>query len=379
MRKRSLLGFFILLLVVLTAVPALYAQEPVRSSSFSLEALGPDGETVIPYFILDGTQDGALRGQFRVANWGQSEGSVQLYTVDAVTGNTGGTVLKMRGDARTQVGGWIELERDVATLAPGEGQVIPFVVHIPANARAGHHIGGIVMETLDEAVPAQQQGQDEVSFQVDVQTRTAVAVQVNLPGTSVEKLDVLGLDLGGHDSQQIIYINLRNSGTQMVKTSGSLRIVDADNQERQNIRFRIDTFLPGNEIKYPIYIEGNALSAGSYTADLSLRYGETSQIYRNQHPFDVSDADNIQIFEGREALASPLTAQTAALLRGRPGWETGAIIGLGVLLTGFVIYLVVSIYQYERERKRRQQKLAQLPQQGSLPTKQPLRARSGSR
>ena len=386
MRKlRHFLGM-ILMLAAFTAVPQLYAQTEANNHSFSLQAVGPDGQSLVPYFVLEGATGGQVTGQVQVANRGDSPGSVQLYTVDAVTGQTGGTVLKMREDALTGTGSWIELERDVVTLAPGEGQLIPFVVHIPTNARSGEHVGGIVMEPVDEGAGTQTVGQDEVSFAVEVKTRTAVAVQVNLPGTPVENLEVLGIDLCGHYSRQIMYLNLRNIGTQMFKTNGSLRILDAQSQELQNIRFSIDTFLPGNEIRYPIYVDGEALPAGSYTADLSLRYGETVQIYRNQLTFDVSEADNVQIFEGREALASPLAAQANELMNGRSTWETAVIGSLGLLLIGFVIYLIVSIYQYEKEKKRQRQKLAlqqkQVPvphrviQQRSKPTKQPLRAHS---
>lgn len=384
-KLRYFLGL-VLLLAAFTAVPQLQAQ--ASSHDFSLQAIGPDGESTVPYFVLDGTVGGQVTGKVQVANRGDSPESVQLYTVDAVTGHTGGTVLKMREDARTETGSWIELERDVVTLAPGEGQLIPFVVHIPSNARSGEHVGGIVMEPVDATAGTQVAGRDEVSFAVEVKTRTAVAVQVNLPGTPVEKLEVLDLGLGGHDSRQIMYLNLRNSGTQMVKTTGSLRILDGQNQVLQNIRFNIDTFLPENEIKYPIYIEGEALPSGSYMADLSLRYGKSIQIYRNQLPFVVSEADNVQIFEGREALASPLAAQASELENGRFSWETIAVGSLGLLLSGFVIYLVVSIYQYEKEKKgKKVRKQKPGPEQGQrhhrnsrqrlLPTKPPIRTQSG--
>ena len=381
---KPLLGLFVMM-IALTAVPILHAQTPTNNSNFSLQAISSDGKSIIPYFVLDGTTGGQITGQVQIVNRGDSLGSVQLYIVDAATGNTGGTVLKMREDALTETGRWIQLERDTVTLAPGEGQMIPFVVNVPADARPGQHVGGIVMVPLNEDAASQTTSQDEVSFQVEIKTRTGVAVQVNLPGTPIEKLDVLGINLGGQDSHQIMYLNLRNNGTQMVKTTGSLRILDEQGQQLQNIRFNIGTFLPENEIMYPINIVNEALPAGNYTADLSLRYGETSQIYRNQLTFSISEADNVQIFEGQAALASPLTAQTNQPMSSRPTWQIIAIGGLGLLLTGFVVYLIVSIVQYERERKLRKQKTVHQPQPRQrpnlqshpLPTKQPIRARSG--
>lgn len=380
MRKiRQILGL-LMMLVGLTAVSPLYAQTPANSHNFSLQAVGPDGQSVVPYFVLDGTVGGQISGQIYVRNRGNSPGSVQLYSVDAVTGQTGGTVLKMREDAQMGTGGWIKLEQNVVTLAPDEGQMISFEVNVPAGARSGQHVGGIVMEPVEESAAVQSENQTGVSFQVDVKTRTAVGVQINLPGTPVEQLEVLGIALGGHDSRQMLYLHLRNSGNQMVKTSGSLHILDAQGQNVQNIRFNIDTFLPDEEIRYPVNIVEAALPAGSYTADLSLRYGESVQMYRGQLAFSISEADNIQIFEGQAALASPVTAQ-AAVVNGRSTWQIVGIGVLAVLLCGFVIYLINSIYRYEKERSLRKQKLAyqQALHQQPVPQPQLVRHRQPQR
>jgi hypothetical protein len=384
---KQIFALFLMTGLLATAHPLLAQQQPDAGGlNFSLQAVSSDGSSVVPYFVLDGTAGGQITGQVHIKNHGDSSGTVELYPVDAVTGQTGGTVLKMREDAFAGTGGWIVLERDVVTLAPGEGQMVPFVVNIPAGIRSGAHVGGIVMQPADNAVVVETVDDSEVSFQVDIKTRTGVAVQVNLPGVPVEQLDVLGIQLGGHDSRQIMYLNLRNSGSEMVKTTGSLRIMDAQGEQLQNIRFYIDTFLPENEIKYPVHIVGKALPAGTYTADLSLRYGESVQAYRNQMTFDISEADNVQIFEGSGALASPLTARSGEVVNGRSLWEKVTIGGLGLLIVVFVGYLGLSIYQYERERKLQKEKLVQqklqnqrlMPQGRPVTGKRPLSNRSST-
>jgi hypothetical protein len=362
----------ILFILMLTAVSPLYAQS--EGPSFSLQAISSDGTQTIPYFILDGVAGGEITGQVFVKNQGDALGTAKLYVVDAVTGQTGGTVLKMQADALVGTGSWIQLERDLVTLAPGEGQMVPFMVKVPNDARSGQHLGGIVMETVADDVDVQEAIQGEASFRVKVNTRTAVGVQINLPGTPVEKLDVLGLSIGGHDSQQIMYLNLRNSGTEMLKMTGSLQIIDAQGERLQNIRFNIDTFLPDNEISYPIYVEGEALTAGSYTADLSLRYGESVQISRQQLPLTVTEADNIQIFEGRDALASPLTSRTDEIVSGQSAWQLMAMGGLGLLNLGIVGAVIVMIARYFKTKKQRKQEIALRQNRGQrpLPSQAPI-------
>ncbi len=339
--------------LILTAVFPSPTVAQVNTSGFSLQALDVDGQTVVPYFELDGDFGSQIEGQVYIVNRGNETGTVDLYAVDADTGGTGGTVLKMRNDAKTGAGNWIEIERDQLTLGPGEGKFVSFVVHVPNSVRAGTHLGDIVMEPASEVVDVQNEAGNEISFKVDIQTRTAVAVQINLPGTAVEQLDVLNLAFGGHDSQQILYLNLRNSGTELLRPSGSLVILDEAGERVQNSRFRIDTFLPDTEIEYPIYIESEALIAGNYTADLSLRYGETGQTYTNQLDFSISEASNVQIFEGRDALESPIPNQADAITQERPMWQWLMFGGLAVILMGLAGYLGVSLFDLEKIRQSR--------------------------
>ncbi|MEM7331898.1 MAG: hypothetical protein AAF490_07390 [Chloroflexota bacterium] len=354
--KNSLMALIFGLLV--TAVTAQPTSAQLNTSGFSLQAMAEDGETVVPYFELDGDFGSQLEGQMYIVNRGDEVGTVDLYAVDAATGDTGGTVLKMRGDTKAGAGNWIELERRQLTLGPGEGKFVSFAVRVPNGVRGGTHLGGIVMEPAKETVGVVDNSGNEISFKVDIQTRTAVAVQVNLPGTAVEQLDVVNTSLGGHDSQQILYLNLRNSGTELLRPSGSLYVIDSAGDRVQSIRFQIDTFLPESEIEYPVYIESEALAAGNYTADLSIRYGESRQTYWDQLEFSISEANNVQIFEGRDTLTPPYEEQLTNLTEGRPMWHWLAFGGLLLVIVGVAGYLGISFYDLEKVRRQRNQQAA---------------------
>ena len=74
---RPLLGLFVMM-IALTAVPILHAQTPTNNNNFSLQAISPDGKSIIPYFVLDGTSGGQITGQVQIVNRGDI---IQLHLI----------------------------------------------------------------------------------------------------------------------------------------------------------------------------------------------------------------------------------------------------------------------------------------------------------
>lgn len=378
-------------LLALTAAQSLKAQEGV--ANFSLQVVAQNGQGSKPYFVFETAENSIVEGTAVVRNNGTAAGTARIFAVDATTGQTGGASMGMREDARQAVGAWIELDIDTVTLGPGEYQLIPFRVIVPAGARDGDHLGGLVVEAVEtELMQASDNGRKEASFQVEVRTRSAVAVQVTIPGAEIEHIDVLGLTPGGHNNYQILYLDLLNSGTKMVKPSGTLLVRNAAGERIQQLCFQIDTFLPDTQIAYPLYVERAALTAGDYTADLALRYGTTGQSHQQRLTFTLTEAQTVQVFAGRESLASPLAATSRALVDGRPAWQIFAMGGMGVLAAGLVVALGILIRQTKQTQQRRRHKTAQPlrsqtqpvqtqrppVRQRPLPPQQPLRERPSS-
>ncbi|MBK8989235.1 MAG: hypothetical protein IPM39_24755 [Chloroflexi bacterium] len=91
-------------------------------------------------------------------------------------------------------GSWITLAANDLTLAAGESREVRFSVTIPTDARPDQHLGGIVAEAVAlKEVADVSDDAETTSFQVKVQSRNAMAVQVNLPGAVVEQIDVTGI------------------------------------------------------------------------------------------------------------------------------------------------------------------------------------------
>lgn len=239
-------------------------------ASFGLRPVryDPNRPETESYFIYDAVPGQVIQDEALVVNQGTEAGTARIYPVDATTGQTSGTVFLSEAAPRTGIGGWTTVSETEVTLQPGEQRVIPFTVTIPQDVRAGQHVGGLVVEDTELRTGAQ-----EGALQVQIQNRTAVAIQVNLPGPVIEQLTVTGVRSEVQQGYQMLLVGLRNDGTQMLKPAGELVIRGADGQEIQRIPFQLDTLLPETTIDYPVVVPGQALAAGSYTVAVDIGYG----------------------------------------------------------------------------------------------------------
>lgn len=320
--RRALLLFFLLTLVAAgPAVPDTWARAPI----FTLRALdaGPDAT----YFVFGSRPGATVKGAIRVVNEGDEAGPVRLYAVDAVTGETTGAVYRSRQDPRADVGAWVSLPIHQLELAPGQSRVVPFRVEVPTGARPGHHLGGIVAENATLKT-ADRRKIGRGSFRIDVRNLSIVAVQVNLPGTRDEQLQLTSIEAGPAEGFQTLLIDMRNQGNRLLKGTGSVEISDESGERLKGGKFNVDTFVPQTSVAYPFVVPGEALPDGRYHAAITVRYGR-GHVARLSTWFTISDEQIQQVFgsdpQGPAAGDSSsilwlLLAALAALLLGLAAW-----------------------------------------------------------
>lgn len=284
---RASLFVFVLALAGLAPVSAAAGSGP----SFTLEPVRPS--SAVSYFIFDSRPGATVGGAVRIANDGDRPGAVRLYGVDAVTGDTTGAVYRARTDSRRDVGAWISLPTHRLRLSPGQSRVVRFQAQVPAGARPGHHLGGIVAENATLKTSRRETGSG--SFQVDIRNLTILAVQVNLPGEPVEELRLEGVEPGPAEGFQTLLIGMQNAGNRLLKGSGSVIVSDESGEELKRAEFKLDTFVPQTEIDFPFAIPGQALPAGRYLAEVTVRYGD-GKITRLTEWFSISDDQVEQVF-----------------------------------------------------------------------------------
>jgi hypothetical protein len=346
---------FMLVMIMLMVVTAVYAS---GGASFSLQTVSANpAEKPAPYFVFEQTAGGLIEGQVQVKNTSLETGTVRLYAVDAATGNTSGIVYGLGDDPKSQVGTWVKLAVEELTLASGESEMVPFTVAVPNDVRGGQHVGAIVAEAVTtQGQQSVQVTNDQAAFHVEVKGRSAIAVQVNVPGAVVSQIDVNGIEIGGQNGVQTLMLNLHNSGTEIEKPIGRIIITDEAGEQVQGVRFRMDSFLPNTHILYPVPVEYQALNAGEYGVMLTMQYGADRQVYEHTMVFSVSEKENLQIFTPRPALESPVViVDGAAMNQPFLSSPTGII-----FLSMFVLFLVIGGYfafaAYQNDQKKKLQR-----------------------
>lgn len=293
--------------------------------SFSLRPLvsDPANPATRSYVVLNATPGHVLQSNVRVVNSGSAAGSVDLYGVDATTGQTGGIVYVSPEQAQSQVGSWIKLGATHLTLAPGQSQDVSFQVVVPVGALPGQHMGGITAKSI-----ASQSVQQQGPIRVVVQNLSILAVQVNVPGTPVEQLRATTIQIGEQSGYQTVMVGLRNTGSVILQPSGSLEVVDAGGHVVQDFPLKLGSFLPQTSITYPFYVK-QSLSAGVYQAVLTLTYGHGHTLNSTQ-AFTVSQAQVKPPFNP-SALAQPTASSN--IFSSMPLWQLLLVVcAAGVLL-----------------------------------------------
>ena len=304
-------------------------------ASFGLrpERYDPARPETESYFIYDAAPGQHFEDEVHLWNSGTEAGTVRLYVVDATTGQTSGAVYLGSDKPREDVGSWITLDEQEVTLAPGEERTIGFAVSIPADAQPGQHLGGLVAENI-----VLQEGAQEGALRVNVQTRTVTAVQVNLPGERVEKVEILDITSNIEQGLQTMVVSLRNAGTEMVKPTGELVVTDAQGNEIQRLPLQLDTFLPRSEIQYPVYVQGQALPEGQYHASLTLKYGTGTEANYDR-TFEVSAAQIQQLYEAVQQQLPQAASESASQ---ENGTEAAVAPAAGSLSMGMLAVIVLS-------------------------------------
>ncbi|MEO6892006.1 MAG: DUF916 domain-containing protein [Ktedonobacteraceae bacterium] len=298
---------------------ALFSMRPITTADTD--------PTTGTYFVITTRPGANEKHAVRVTNSGNAPGTVNLYPIDATTGQTSGVVYLSQNYERNDVGSWLKLNIQKLTLAPGQSKVIPFKLVIPSITRPGQHVGGIAAEDI-----SQKSLLKSTTIQIDLARRVIIAVQVDLPGPPREQLAASGIQVGLIANHQTLLVGLNNAGTMMLKPYGTLQVTDIDGHLLQNLTLNLNTFLPQTTIDYPVLVNLPALGMGDYIAVLTLTYGH-KHILRYQTPFAITT-------QQLPAITPPLTL--SALVNGENAslwpWFIGLVLFLIILLIGSTFY-----------------------------------------
>jgi hypothetical protein len=249
-----------------------YAQE---GAQVSLRPVDEEGNPLPGpgYFTVTAEPGEVVTLRVLVSNAGSAPATITLQPVDASTSTAGGVAYNLPDQPAREVGAWVELPQTSLTLEPGRATLLPFQVRVPAGARTGEHVGGVTafipVEGAGSAVAGSQPGQQ---FALKVQTRTVVAVVVNVPGARETRLTVGGVDVERRPDAAYVVVRVRNTGNALTKALGSVLVTRAgDPTPLISGPIALDTTVPGTDVTFPIQWMRDP-PAGRYQARVELTW-----------------------------------------------------------------------------------------------------------
>jgi len=326
-------------IVLLALVLAPLATAAPKTPVFGLRAVG---NPKLGYFVYSLPPGAVQQGAVIISNSGTAAGTVKLFTADATTGRTTGTVyLTDRKPAR--VGSWISLSSTSLTLAPGQHQTVHFTVRVPASAGPGQWVGGVVAETSRQVTGAKTK--QKANVQIRIRDLTIVAVQVNVPGPPKLAFAIGGVTTGGQRGFQEVVTHIANTGNVLVKPTGTVTVLNKQGAVLQVLTFKMDTFLPQTAIDYPVLLK-KALPPGDYSAIVKLSIpgvsGAAAKVVTAHPAFSISRQDVQQVFTSAAPQAAP-TGTTGS--SSKPPW---ILIAAGVVAALLLVLLVLRVLRRRR-------------------------------
>jgi hypothetical protein len=320
MRRLTALAFAALILA-----PAAHAaaKQPV----FGLRAAGSNQRG---YFVYTIAPETAATGAVIVSNVGTAAGTVKLFTTDATTGRTTGTVYETN-KRPTRAGSWIALSSTAVTLAPGAHRQVAFTVHVPAGTPPGEWVGGIVAEASHQRASSSPTQKSNV--QIKIRDLTIVAVESKVPGPKVVDFRIGSVNTGGRKGFQQLFVHFASRGNVLLKPTGRVSVFDSGNKLVETLPFTMDTFLPRTAIDYPLLLK-TALRSGDYRAAITLRVPGV-KAFAATRPFSVSEADVKQVFTS----ASPTQSTSSGSSRSSTILAVVAAAAIGALIVMLVLFL----------------------------------------
>jgi hypothetical protein len=259
--------------VAAALIASVAAAAPAAAGKFGdavAAAVGP-GSSISPvghYYLLNLNPGASINQQLRVSNPNDHPVNVVIEAVDATTAEVTGVALAKPGSAKALKSRWIVVSAPEITLAPKTARDVPFTVQVPPATPPGQYLAGVsasVPLSTDGTTSAPPPGQS--GFSMSVRFQRAIAVEIDVPGTRAPKLAVTGAEPVATADGVSLGVHIANVGNAFAHGRGVIRVADTNT----DFSFKIDTFVPGTAIVYPMAWTKTVVP-GSHHVEVDLTY-----------------------------------------------------------------------------------------------------------
>jgi len=136
------------------------------------------------WFVYELAPGDSIKDAIKITNNKETSQTFYVYPADIAKSTGGGFAIKQRKEEMTDIGSWIEIEKNEVTLPPKSSRTIKFTLTVPNDNKldAGEHAGGIaVEEKVDENLPKKDG--------ITIHTRIGVRVYITLPGEIIKNIE----------------------------------------------------------------------------------------------------------------------------------------------------------------------------------------------
>jgi len=253
------------------------------------------------YFTYDLAPGAALSDEALVVSNGTGSITLKFYAADGATAINGGTAFAGVEEERNGVRSWLSVEATDIVLQPNESLLVPFSVQVPADAAAGDHVAGLIVEAPPKAGPTGGLGAAVIE-------RVGVAVVIHVPGPTEESLTLGEICLNQKTGSNYFEVPVANDGNVLTRATGTLQLEREDGNEVFSREVLLGTVLPGDRTQLRMDAPFDP-GPGDYVANLTLERSDGA---------DVSAASEVRIRDSKVD-----GCQSAVAGEGRPPGPDG--------------------------------------------------------
>jgi WxL Interacting Protein, peptidoglycan binding domain len=280
------------LLLALTLCAAVWSglSEPAGAASNGLWSIAPtatSGQAGQPYVEVSLSPGASYESSVTIDNLTAAPLTLNVYAADALNPPGGGLSLRGRTSTQEGLGSWTHLAQDQVTLPAGGGALVPFVIDVPADARAGDHVGGIVAE--------ETQGSQSSSRSLPVTVLQAVGVRIYarvsgtirpglaVHGTSVSVSGGTASSFGGGVSAKVRF-TVTDTGNTVLNPHATVSLSTPFGDATAPVSAFVGQLLPGSSVStsvtFPQVTPWGHLHAGvtTTTGDLKATGSATATV-----------------------------------------------------------------------------------------------------
>jgi len=296
---------------------------------FTAQPLPGSPGAELGYFKFEAAPGDSVSRILLITNTSKKTQALRIAANDGRASVYGGVDYTQIGAKPAAVGMWIDVTRPTVDLAPGASIKVPFVVHVPSDATAGEHVGGLsVWEPAAITKSETSAADDQAGTRILYVERRVLAVEVVTPGEAVPEIVISGVTATPRPDGMYLSIAIANGGTAITTGNGTLALADKGFTEE----FSLDSMIPTAKTDYPVKWQRDP-AEGTYPATVEVRYADDTRVATWSGDVTVGSADAREL---GERLIEPAVAVGGS---GTPWLMYGLIGGLVVvvLVMGFAL------------------------------------------